>query len=305
VTQRDKYILSVLPVIGLIVVFWLMVLGPKRNELRDLDKRVGQSQQAVQAAQQEAQQFARDRLDFPRDYATVVRLGKAAPTDPNVPSLLVQLERAADLAGVDFRKISLAAKGGSTSSGGAAAAPPPSTPPPSPSGGSTSSGTQSSGSESTSQTGSSASGTTGPAGSSSSSAAAAPADAVVTAEQPIGTVVGPAQLPIMRFQLRFQGSFFKLADFVHNVRSLVERQGRKLLVSGRLLTIDAIAFSEGDAGFPQVKANIAATAYLVPASQGLLAGATPQGPGGATASTPTPVANPTGSTAPSAVVTAP
>ena len=35
-------------------------------------------------------------------------------------------------------------------------------------------------------------------------------------------------------------------------------------------------------GFPQVKATLSATTYLLPADQGLTAGATPAGPAGAT-----------------------
>ena len=93
-----------------------------------------------------------------------------------------------------------------------------------------------------------------------------------------------------------------MADLLHNIRKLVARRNRSLIVSGRLLTIDGISLSEGDFGFPKVKASIAATAYLVPASQGLLDGATSQGPDGAAI----PASTPTGSsTPPAAVVTTP
>ena len=43
------------------------------------------------------------------------------------------------------------------------------------------------------------------------------------------------------------------------------------------MTIDAFALSAGDGGFPQVKATLSATTYLLPADQGLTAGATPAG----------------------------
>ena len=50
-------------------------------------------------------------------------------------------------------------------------------------------------------------------------------------------------------------------------------------VSGRLMTLNAINLAPAPQGFPQIDATISATTYLVPASQGLTAGATPSGPG--------------------------
>lgn len=322
-TRRDRYTLGALAGLAVVAAFWFLVLGPKRAELRKLDQDVAKSQRDVESARAQAQQFAADRLQFPRAYATVVRLGKAVPADADVASLVVQLEAAAASAGVDFRKISLVTAGAGSSSSSSSASSP--APPPAP-GGQTSGGsagpTGSSGAQASSSTqpGASPSGTAGgnaPAASGTGAAAPgttattgtaglAPANALAAATLPLGSEVGPAQLPILRFNLIFQGSFFKMADFVHNVRSLVRKRGNRLSVSGRLLTVDAIAFKEGDFGFPQVKAGIAVTAYLVPATQGLFAGATPQGPGGATAGTPSPVsASGGGAAPPEAVVTTP
>ena len=317
-TQRDRTILVVVGVLALFGGFWFLVLGPKRDRLHKLDQQVSKSEQDLAATRGEAQQYAQDRLQFPRTYAAVVRLGKAAPADPDVPSLLVQLENAASRAGVDFRKIALETSG---SAAAPAPAPPAPTPPAtgtsgptgpqgaggSPSGGKTGQAGAQGGNSGPSQPGASAStagGGSGATGPSAAGASPVPADAVTAATTPIGTQVGPAQLPTLKFTLIFQGNFFKMAGFIHNVRSLVKRNRRGLVVSGRLLTIDAITFKEGDFGFPQVKASIAATAYVLPATQGLLGGATPQGPGGATAATPAPVSTPSASTPPSAVVTA-
>jgi hypothetical protein len=328
VTQRDRYVLIGLAVLALLGAYWFLALAPKRDSLSKLDEQVQTSEQSVQSARQEAQQFARARLQFPTSYATLVRLGKAVPADPDVPSLIVQLDRAAKQAGVDFRKLELQEDTGSSGSTSA--------PPPAPSAGASASSASTPGAGA--QSGGAAQGTTGASGaqsgsgapsasggpsapqssmssasSSTSSAAGTPgaaappagttsANAVAAAGLPIGAVVGPAQLPVMRFNFTFQGSFFKMADFIHNIRQLVQRRDRRLQVSGRLLTIEAITFAEGDFSFPQIKASIAATSYLVPSTQGLLAGATPQGPGGATAATPAPASSPGGGAAPPAAV---
>ena len=58
-------------------------------------------------------------------------------------------------------------------------------------------------------------------------------------------------------------------------------------VSGRLLRLETIDMQVDQKGFPAIRAQIGASSYLVPADQGLTAGATPQGPAATTpAATP-------------------
>jgi hypothetical protein len=322
VTRRDQYIVIGLGFVALIAALWFLAIGPKRKELSKLSKDVEQSEQTASTAQAEAQEFAQARLEFPRAYTTMVRLGKAVPTDPDVPSLLVQLEHAAKDAGVDFRTVEVKAQegeeGGSTpppASGGAAASASASSGQASGGSGqaagasgqaSGGSGQASGAAGGGSATASASSGTTpqgGATGAPTAPAGSAPANATATATAPIGTKVGPAGFPLMQLDLKFQGSFFRMADFVHEVKVLVNKRNRRLEVSGRLISIDGIAFGEGKGGFPNVKANIAATTYLVPSAQGLLAGATPEGPAPTTPATPTPVAN--SGAPPTAVVSGP
>jgi type II secretory pathway pseudopilin PulG len=120
---------------------------------------------------------------------------------------------------------------------------------------------------------------------------------------PPGATIGPAGFPIEPFTFTFQGNFFHLADFLQRLQRFVVANNQKLSVSGRLMTLNAITLSPNSAGFPGMTATINATTYLLPASQGLLNGATPAGPA---ASTTQAVSNssPTSSTPP-AVVTDP
>ena len=61
-----------------------------------------------------------------------------------------------------------------------------------------------------------------------------------------------------------------------SVQHFVTVDGKDVRVSGRLLTIDGIALQPQI--YPEVKASITATAYLLPASEDATAGATSQGP---------------------------
>jgi hypothetical protein len=73
----------------------------------------------------------------------------------------------------------------------------------------------------------------------------------------------------------------------------------QIVVRGRLLTIESFSFDRPDPKLPGLKAEVTATIYLTPASQGPTAGATSGGPAaGSGASTPssTPSSTPTAPT---------
>ena len=103
----------------------------------------------------------------------------------------------------------------------------------------------------------------------------------------------------MPFTFIFDGSFFSMEKFLRNVDGFTRVRGKQLSVSGRLLSIDGFSLTASRSGFPRVKATLAATAYLLPADEGLTAGATPAGPTPA-AGTP---ATGTGATASTAATT--
>jgi len=69
------------------------------------------------------------------------------------------------------------------------------------------------------------------------------------------------------------------------------------------MTINGISLSPGPNGFPQITASVSATTYIVPATQGTFAGATPSGP----APTPQTQTSTSGSStgAPAAAITSP
>jgi hypothetical protein len=232
--QRDRYLLTSVCALAVVAAFWLVALHPKVSELSASNKDVAQAQSDYATARQEAQQFAQARLQFPRSYATMARLGKAVPANTDQPSLIYQLNQAAEGAGVRFASLSLnAAQSTSAPAAGAESSP-----------------------ESEDTLGS------------------VPADAAATAGAPAGATTGAANLRVMHYDLRFNGEFFRLEDLVRNVKRLAwTRSSSDLQISGRLLTVDSITFdSKGK------KVTMSVTAYLVPASEGLFAGATPEGP---------------------------
>jgi Tfp pilus assembly protein PilO len=91
----------------LVALLWFGALAPKRHEARDLAASVTQAETARSAASAKAVAGEAARSSYPRDYATVARLGKAVPTQADVPSLVYQLETAARAAKVDFRAMAI------------------------------------------------------------------------------------------------------------------------------------------------------------------------------------------------------
>ena len=147
---------------------------------------------------------------------------------------------------------------------------------------------------------------TGAGGSSSTAASAAAAPAASTAAAASAT--GFTQMP---FTFVFNGTFSDLYHLFQQLdSSTVRTASGGLSVSGRLLTIQSIKLSpstnpseksSGKAATEQLSGNVTATAYVLPASQGLTAGATTGAPAGATATpSATPASTPAAASSPTA-----
>jgi len=93
--------------------YWKMVLAPKRAEAADLAERVLVAEAQIAQSQALVSTYRGAQKDYKANYETVVRLGKAVPTDDDTRSLLVQLDASAKRAGADFDSINLNGGGSS------------------------------------------------------------------------------------------------------------------------------------------------------------------------------------------------
>lgn len=126
----------------------------------------------------------------------------------------------------------------------------------------------------------------GSSSSSSSSSSGAAASAAASGFMP------------MPFTFIFSGTFSALHDLLQQLdRSTVVTASGRLVISGRLLTIQSIKLgagaspttgskASGKAGSEKLSGTITATAYVLPAAQGLTAGATPGAPAAGSGQTP-------------------
>jgi hypothetical protein len=265
VTARDRIIIVVLLVAAAMAGVWFVGLAPKRKEATDLSAKLDVARQQLTEVEQSAAQARQAKARYDSDYAQVATLGKAVPKSDAIPSLVYQLQAAAHDARITFSSLKVAGSG----------APAPSAPAQAAAAANATNGSGGSGSTS----GSTSTGSTP----SSTSASPAPATQATTATLPPGAAVGSAGFPTMPFSFVFNGSFFDMERFLREVQRFVRVDGKRVDVRGRLLSIDGFALNAGPTGFPSVKANISATAYLTSPDS---ASSTTPNSSGSTTSTP-------------------
>lgn len=293
-TDRDKKIALVLVPVLLLAAYWFLALSPKRSEAQRLGTELAQVEQTRDDALSRVAILEGSRESYAKDYATVVRLGKAIPSTLDMPSLLVQLDEAARGTQIRFGKVTAGTRD-------AAANPAPPAPTsgsttPAPAGDAAAGGApaqtapgqaaEAAGNtvESTNQTSAAQSG--------ESSAPVAAGDGTTTTAPP-----GLDSLPLT---FEFSGGFFDLADFFHELKRFIRVSGSDIDVSGRLMTIDGLKFGESES-LTEITATVSATAYVSPKAEGATGGATPTGPAQtvpAGAAPTTPPSTPTASVTP-------
>jgi Tfp pilus assembly protein PilO len=245
VTARDRTVLIVLGLVAALAAAWFLAISPKRKEASDVAAQVTSAQQRLDTATASATTAQKARERYANDYATVARLGKAVPVDDDMPSLVYQLETTAKANHIDFRAIKLTPGASAVSQPTGAAA--------------------------------AVASANGAAGTSSAS--------TVSSALPPGASVGAAGFPTMPFSFDFNGSFFNMQRFLKAITGLTSVNGENISVKGRLLTVDGVNLKASPKGFPDVQATVVVTSYLLPADEGLTAGATAPSTGSATAST--------------------
>lgn len=250
--STDRTILLIIPVLAVIIGFWVLVIAPKQHKVGDLKNQVGELQSSLAVAQSQVDTGEQAKRSFNRNYSDVVSLGAAAPADADQATLVYDMSKLGEENHVSFRSFEVI-----QDAGGETAAP---------------TATDVTATEST------------------------------AAALPLGATVGPAGLPLMPYDFNYFGNFFNVADLfgaIDNQVTVSDNNGPD--AQGRLMTINGFSLTENPKkGFPAVQADFSVTTYIVPAEQGVDAGATLDGPG---ATPVTPDTTVTSAPVPTAAVT--
>ncbi len=114
-SASNKAVVAVLLLIVGAFFFWQMAITPKRERVADIDKQVEMAQASLAQHEAEVVEAEAAREEFPVNYQQLVVLGKATPGDDDTASLLVQVNRVAEKAGVRFSTLQLSEGGGGAS----------------------------------------------------------------------------------------------------------------------------------------------------------------------------------------------
>jgi Tfp pilus assembly protein PilO len=286
-SERDRKLVMIIVPLVVLAGYWFMVLGPKRDAATQAADQLAQQEARLATAKQTADSAKSAENAFQSDFTEVVRLGKAIPASVDMPSLLVQLERAAAGTGIRFIKIATGEREATAAPAAAPATP--------------STDSSSAGGTPVAAGGETAQSAPGTAVESANDAQATADQNTANAEQsgvsPTDTQTSTtpgstdttgattnaagattAGLETVPLDMEFVGDFFNLADFFHSIKRFVRVANQNVLVGGRLITIEGVQWTSDTTLFPKLKAAIKATVYLAPKSEGTTAGATPQGP---------------------------
>jgi len=288
-TDRDrKVLLFVVPVL-VILGYWMLLLSPQRRAADKAADEVATQQGRRDTAQARLDAARNAKGDFSADYTQIVRLGKAIPATVDMPSLIVQLDGAAQGTGIRFTKIKTGERvdsaAGATATPPPAGAPTPGGPPGTAPPGDPATPAAAGGEQAQSAPGGAVEAANNTAQTANEQSAAAEGTGASPAGAPTSTSgagattpAAPAGLETVPLELEFTGNFFNLADFFHRVKRFVRVANSDVVVGGRLLTIEGVRWSSDPEIFPKVRAEMNATIYLTPKAQGATAGATPAGP---------------------------
>jgi Tfp pilus assembly protein PilO len=237
-SSSNRVIVAMLAVVALAVVFWMLLLSPKKEEVSKLDKQVVKQEELLAVHRTEVDRGLAAQKAFPVAYRQIVVLGKAAPVDDDTASLLVQLNRIAERSRVRFEGFVLVAGGGKQESPEPAPAP--------------ESGTAESNPAPTE--------------------VAASTLSLGASIGPAGLAVMPYTLSFTGSFFHVADFIHGLDSLVQTTNEEVKVTGRLITIDDFSLT------EETEGGFPNLDASFTVTTFLVPPEQGVTGGASPTSP---------------------------
>jgi Tfp pilus assembly protein PilO len=97
VTARDRIVIMVVLAVGAVVAGWMLVVSPKRDQAASLSTQISAQQSQLDTARSQLAAGESARAAFAGQYAQLAKLGEAVPPDDDVPSLIYQVQNAAQV----------------------------------------------------------------------------------------------------------------------------------------------------------------------------------------------------------------
>ncbi len=104
-SPRNRLILTIALVVVVAIVLAVVLIYPQVNKLRELDVQIAQAQSEIDQAQGLLEQRQAIKNQASQTDAALLKLSNEVPENPELPSLIIELQDTANEAGVEFRTL--------------------------------------------------------------------------------------------------------------------------------------------------------------------------------------------------------
>ncbi len=104
-TQRDRLLLAVIVPVVVVAAYWLLLLSPRLDRLHKADGDLASAHSALTSAQSALADARAQSAQLAQQTKALRASSLAVPATADTPSLLRQLQRAADRSGVDLTSV--------------------------------------------------------------------------------------------------------------------------------------------------------------------------------------------------------
>jgi len=105
VKKRDIAILIGLGVVVVVVAWYLLIIGPKKDDAAEKNAQYQTEKKSYDESLERVQRMDEEQVAAKQASADLLKLNKLVPSDSQVPSMIVEMQSTADLAGIKFMKI--------------------------------------------------------------------------------------------------------------------------------------------------------------------------------------------------------
>lgn len=104
-SRRFKLILAAVGIVVVALLAFFLLINPIRGEIDDLRTQIDAEKVRIQKAEDELRLAEQTEREGRKNQARMLELAKMIPRDPEVPSLILQVQDLADKAGIDWIQI--------------------------------------------------------------------------------------------------------------------------------------------------------------------------------------------------------
>lgn len=104
-SPRNRLILTIAAVVVVIILLAGLLIYPQLGKLADLDKQIAKTQAEIDQAQSLLEQRQAIKSQAAETDAALLRMSNEFPENPELPSLIIELQDTANEAGIEFRTL--------------------------------------------------------------------------------------------------------------------------------------------------------------------------------------------------------